>query len=528
MNFNKKDQLIFIIFPGILILLSVICGVCLAQTKLGTTKAWVALEDMFSVEGTLTFPDGTIQTTAGGAGNEEWTDTGQTLHPSEITDTVSIGTTTTGNMLTVDGDIDTTGVYKIGSQTVFDIDTDDKGLFLGPGVIKPTLSTSDDNYFIGIDIGTTSINNGDGNIGIGATFFQNLTTGDENINIGSNGQENITTGSFNINSGEFGLNTNVSGNRNINFGSNGLFFSTGDDNISIGDSGAGYTGNNNIGIGTDNFFNATTANNNIGIGYKVGDNLTTGDNNILIGHEIDIQIATDSNTLNIGNLIFGTGIDGTATTISSGNIGIGTSTPQTALAIGIGDGTTSGITIGKPPGNVGLIPFSIIHDNTNVFFQRNNSSSSTDISLIRARGSTASPTSVTNSDTLGLFSFRGRAPNGTNIIGASFSADIDPLGTVGNNSMPTSMTFSTVPDGTTTISGRLYIGSTGNIGLGTTTPSSLLHVNGGANTGITINASSGGGCLMFRDTDNAGWTECFTLNGTLTCTIDTDGICDGS
>jgi hypothetical protein len=35
-------------------------------------------------------------------------------------------------------------------------------------------------------------------------------------------------------------------------------------------------------------------------------------------------------------------------------------------------------------------------------------------------------------------------------------------------------------------------------------------------------------CIMMRDTDDAGWTECNTLNGSLTCSIDADGICDGS
>ncbi len=39
---------------------------------------------------------------------------------------------------------------------------------------------------------------------------------------------------------------------------------------------------------------------------------------------------------------------------------------------------------------------------------------------------------------------------------------------------------------------------------------------------------SAGGCLMMRDTDDAGWTECFFLNGIMTCSIDADGVCDGA
>jgi hypothetical protein len=40
--------------------------------------------------------------------------------------------------------------------------------------------------------------------------------------------------------------------------------------------------------------------------------------------------------------------------------------------------------------------------------------------------------------------------------------------------------------------------------------------------------SDGDGCIMMRDTDDAGWTECFTLNGVMSCTTDADGVCDGA
>jgi parallel beta-helix repeat protein len=36
------------------------------------------------------------------------------------------------------------------------------------------------------------------------------------------------------------------------------------------------------------------------------------------------------------------------------------------------------------------------------------------------------------------------------------------------------------------------------------------------------------GCIMYNDTDLAGFTECFALNGTQSCTVDADGLCDGS
>ena len=46
--------------------------------------------------------------------------------------------------------------------------------------------------------------------------------------------------------------------------------------------------------------------------------------------------------------------------------------------------------------------------------------------------------------------------------------------------------------------------------------------------GSITTGTSGASCLMFRDTDDAGYTECFWLNGVQSCTIDADGVCDGA
>jgi hypothetical protein len=74
----------------------------------------------------------------------------------------------------------------------------------------------------------------------------------------------------------------------------------------------------------------------------------------------------------------------------------------------------------------------------------------------------------------------------------------------------------------------LSIQSTGgNVGIGLINPDTELHLEGGTNTGVKIDGSSGG-CIMMRDTDDAGWSELTTLNGVPTWTIDADGICDGS
>lgn len=77
------------------------------------------------------------------------------------------------------------------------------------------------------------------------------------------------------------------------------------------------------------------------------------------------------------------------------------------------------------------------------------------------------------------------------------------------------------------VSNRVVFENDGDVGIGNSTPNTKLSLDGTGNIGIKIDGSSGG-CLMIRDTDDAGWTECFVLNGVMSCTIDADGICDGS
>lgn len=68
----------------------------------------------------------------------------------------------------------------------------------------------------------------------------------------------------------------------------------------------------------------------------------------------------------------------------------------------------------------------------------------------------------------------------------------------------------------------------GNVGIGTTAPSSILAIDKGTGYGQVTADGSSGGCLMFRDTDDAGWTECTFLDGVMSCSTDADGTCDGS
>ncbi len=196
-------------------------------------------------------------------------------------------------------------------------------------------------------------NTGDLNVGIGyqsllanTTGQYNTATGYQSLKANLGGSRNSgyglqtllsnTSGNRNSAFGAFNLYSNTTGSQNSALGGEVALFSntTGSENIAIGYRSMynSISGNNNLAIGNDALFNST-ASNNIAIGYHAGDALTTGSTNIVIGYDVDAPAVTSSNTLNIGNLLFGTSIDGTGTTLSSGNIGIGTTSPGQKLSV---------------------------------------------------------------------------------------------------------------------------------------------------------------------------------------------------
>ncbi len=213
------------------------------------------------------------------------------------------------------------------------------------------------NNISGLDntaIGSHSLYNnisGDFNTAIGRQSLFNNATGTANTGLGTDSLYGNTSGNYNTAIGRFSLYTNISGSNNTATGyqslysnligtsnvANGyqaLYNNTASHNVGVGLQAlySNVSGDDNVALGYKAGLNLTSANN-ILIGYQAADNLTTGANNIAIGFDIDLASTTRSNQLNIGNLIFGTGVDGTGTTLSSGNIGIGTSTPVSRLAI---------------------------------------------------------------------------------------------------------------------------------------------------------------------------------------------------
>ena len=258
-----------------------------------------------------------------GVGTNGFQTSGGNTILTNIGDSVGIGTTTPNYKLTVAGDTNiddrwsTLPGYRIN------------------GVAAVTASTSLNNWFFAGSAPASFTSAATYNYGIGNAVLSSLTTGDNNVAIGRSSLNSITTGSSNIAFGSGAMQFNTTGFNNIAMGEATLQSNTvGWDNIALGYAAMenGSAGSYNTALGRL-ALNLNTGTGTIAIGYQAADNATAVDRGIFIGYDIDAFSTTQDDVLNIGNLIFGTGVDGTGTTYSSGNIGIGTSTPYTKLAV---------------------------------------------------------------------------------------------------------------------------------------------------------------------------------------------------
>ena len=200
-----------------------------------------------------------------------------------------------------------------------------------------TVGSTFGNLFFGQAAGskTASYLNTFQNTFIGNFSGKENTNGNRNTFLGYNTGSANTTGYLNTFIGNGAGAANTTGASNTFIGENsGNLTSTGFNNLFAGHAAGSVntSGYFNTFIGPYAGYYNTTGAYNTTLGFIAGGNITTGSNNIMLGY-VDAPLATGSNQLNIGNLIFGTGLDGTGSTLSSGNIGIGTTTPWKKFSV---------------------------------------------------------------------------------------------------------------------------------------------------------------------------------------------------
>ena len=239
--------------------------------------------------------------------------------------------------------------------------------------------------FIGSGAGANDDLSNNSNVFIGATAGNQNISGIGNVALGSNALANNLTGSNNLAMGRLAMFQNTSGTSNTAIGFDALGAGNSSNNTAIGSSAMGdYLGAfsvaiggaalsrssalNTVAVGYNALLShvsgigrntalgtqagqrllggtctllgyqaaefATTCENTIAIGYQVADNLTTGDRCLAIGTDIDLPSATASNQMNIANLLYSEGIDGTANTLSSGNLGVAIQSPLSRIHSG--------------------------------------------------------------------------------------------------------------------------------------------------------------------------------------------------
>ncbi|MCX6788065.1 MAG: hypothetical protein NT108_02805, partial [Candidatus Kaiserbacteria bacterium] len=266
-----------------------------------------------------------------------------------------------------------------------------KSIAVGPGALAATpLNSIGMNTAVGYQA-LSSNTAGYFNTANGAQSLFSNTTGYYNTANGEIALYYNTTGIANTASGEQALLNNVTGSYNTGIGTNASLNNiSATSSVAIGFSAANgtaaYSNQGGVYLGYQSGYSAATGSDyNTLLGYQSGygvttgarnvligqatiaasyNQVTTGSNNIAIGNDVAVASPTASNQLNIGNLIYGTGLNGTGSTLSSGNVGIGTTSPSTTLSVA-GNGYFTG-TVG-----IGGMDTLLARDAANTLAQRN-------------------------------------------------------------------------------------------------------------------------------------------------------------
>lgn len=204
----------------------------------------------------------------------------------------------------------------------------------------------------------------------------------------------------------------------------------------------------------------------------------------------DVSTAAEDFALSVRTMQNGAAMQDVAQFTSNAQLLIGKSVSSTPKYVGNNLGwieCQGGIAVlpAAPGGSPPLANVLVIDAAASMFFEirtAKNTAGGT-VTVSRARGSIASPTTVADNDILGQYNAHGFDGTTSNSVAAAIIFNVD--GSVSTGVVPGEIVFTTTVSGSQTA--RMIIRNDGMVGIGTITPDRLLHieVDDGTTNGVT-------------------------------------------